>query len=181
MATPVTPDDVLARLDAGTARLEAAITGLTDAQWTWRPDERTWSAALNIEHIVSVERGTVKLMGELFDTLEAVNFTPEQQAKRDGIVLGGVPNRALKIDAPAGVVPKGRYPVRADAIAQVRATRAALADAIRARGATLRTRCFAHPAFGKLDLLQWGLTCAEHSDRHLAQVAELATLPGYPA
>ena len=180
-AIPITRDDVLARLAETKVDLATTFGALSDAQWTWAPDDIVWSAANLAEHIGAVEYSMARLFRERFETLEAADFTAEQHAKRDALIRRAVPDRSAKIEAPAGVRPKNRFATRAECMAALMAAHDAMVDVVRTRGETLRTRSAPHPAFGNLDGLQWGLLCAEHGARHLAQLAELRTLPGFPS
>lgn len=179
--SPVTRDDVLARLEATRLELRATLDALSDAQWAWAPSDAVWSAAQIAEHVGAVERGMAKLYSERFDTLEPANHTDEQRARRDALIVQAVPNREVKIEAPAGVRPKSRFATRAECMAALMAARDAMAEVVRTRGETLRTRSAPHPAFGNLDGIQWGLLCAEHGSRHMAQVTELRATPGFPS
>ncbi|MBI3790901.1 MAG: DinB family protein [Gemmatimonadetes bacterium] len=180
-ATPVTPDQLLQRLEVTEAEVIATLGALSDAQWSWAPDDATWSAAHIVEHIGAVERGMAKIYDERFDTLEPSPFSDEQRAKRDAMLAKAVPNRDIKIEAPAGVRPKNRFATRAEAMAALATARKAFMTVVRTRGDTLRSRLCPHPAFGNIDGIQWGIVIAEHGLRHMAQLAELRTRPGFPA
>ena len=177
----ITRDDVLARLAATLVELATTFDALSDAQWAWTPDNVVWSAANIAEHIAAVERGMARLYSERFETLEAVDFTAEQRAKRDALIMRAVPDRSAKIEAPSSVRPKSRFATRAECMAALMAARDAMSEVVRTRGETLRTRAAPHPAFGNLDGMQWGMLCADHGARHLAQLAELRTVPGFPS
>ena len=178
---PLSAAAVATKLHDLRASLISELETLSDAQWEWTPDDAHWSAALIAEHIAVVERSIARLFGERFETLEAVNFTDEQRAKRDQVIALGVPDRTRRIEAPEGARPKRRFATRAECMAALLAARDQMTEVVRTRGDTLRGRIVPHPAFGNLDGVQWGLVCALHGARHLAQAAELRTLPGYPA
>ena len=179
-AAPLSPADVLARLDVTRAQLVSAFTPLTDAQWAWAPDDITWSAALIAEHLAVIDRGTARLIAEKFETLEPASYTPEQRAKKDAMIPVAVSNRGFTIEAPASVRPKHRFTTRAECMASLLGARDAIADRVRTTGDTLRTRSFTHPVLGNLDGLQWALFSAEHGARHMAQLAELRALAAFP-
>ena len=179
-AAPFSPDDVLARLAEARAEIIASVEPLSDVQWAWSPDESTWSAAHIVEHCAVVDRGTAKMLTEKFSTLEAVDFTPEQQAKKDASIRVAVANRGVKLDAPPRVVPSGRFASRADAMAALLGARDTIADAVRTSGNALRSRGAPHPFLGKFDGLQWAVFSAEHGARHMSQLAELRAQPEFP-
>jgi hypothetical protein len=178
---PLAAADVADQLHALRADLITELDALSDAQWEWTPDDAHWSPALIAEHIAVVERSMARLFGERFETLEAVNFTDEQRAKRDHVIAMGVPDRTRKIEAPETARPKRRFATRAECMAAMLAARDQMTEVVRERGDALRGRIVPHPAFGNIDGVQWGLVCALHGARHLAQVNELRTLPGFPA
>lgn len=177
---PLTPADVLARLAEARPELAAAFSGFSDAQWNWSPDPSRWSVAQVAEHVATVDRGTAALLTTRFDTMTPADYTPEQRGKKDAQVLAVVTDRSFKIEAPAMVAPKGRYATRAEAEAALMANRDAIGEAVTARGDTLRTRTFPHPALGALDGLQWVLMSIQHARRHLLQVQELRAHPDFP-
>ncbi len=178
--TPTTPAQIVARLESSSVQVADTLNALSDAQWIWAPDETTWSAANISEHLGAVERGIAKLFDEKFDALEASTFSDAQRAKRDATLFAAVPNREFKIEAPLGVRPKNRFATRAECMAAVAAARASFVAVMRARGDAMRTRLYPHPAFGNIDGVQWGIVIAEHGLRHMAQLAELRTRPGFP-
>ncbi len=177
---PFSPADVLVRLDAARTQLVAAFSPLSDAQWSWAPDDVIWSAALIAEHLAVIDRGTARLITDKFETLTPASYTAEQRAKKDAMIPVAVANRGVKIEAPASVRPKNRFATREECMASLLGARDAIAVAVRTAGDTLRTRSFNHPVLGDLDGLQWAVFSAEHGARHMAQVAELRTLPGFP-
>ena len=177
---PLSAAAVATKLHDLRASLISELQTLSDAQWEWTPDDAHWSAALIAEHIAVVERSIARLFGERFETLEAVSFSDEQRTKRDQVIVHGVPNRAMKIEAPESARPKRRFATRAECMAAMLAARDQMTEVVRTRGEALRGRIVPHPAFGNLDGVQWGLVCALHGARHLAQVDELRQTPGFP-
>ncbi len=180
-AVPLTPAQVLARLAEARAEVRAAFEPLSDAQWTWAPDDVTWSAAHIAEHLAVVDRGTARLITEKFPSLEPANFTAEQRAKKDAMIPVHVANRGVKIEAPETVRPKGRFGTRAECMETLLGARDAIAGAVETKGDALRERSAPHPVLGTCDGLQWALFSAEHGARHLVQMAELRALPGFPS
>ena len=180
MTAPLSPADVIARLDLTRDRLVDGLETLSDAQWSWAPDDRIWSAAHIAEHLAVVNFGTSRLLTDRFEALEAASFTAEQQARKDAMIAPAVANRGFKLEAPANVRPKNRWGSRAETMAKLMAARDAIADAVRNATVDLRSRKAPHPALGTLDGLQWALFSAEHDERHMAQLDELRQHPDFP-
>jgi hypothetical protein len=179
--TPTTRDEALDRLVAAGERVAAAFAPLSDAQWTWSPDAKTWSAHQIAEHLVIIDEMTTKLLGDRFSTFAEASFTDEQRAKKDAMLPRATADRGTKIEAPEAIRPTGRYASRAGCLAAFAAARATLVANVRSATVDFRSRARPHPVLGTLDGIQWLLFCVAHGDRHLAQLAELRAHPGFPA
>lgn len=180
MTAPLSPADVLTKLDASRGRLVDAFGTLSDAQWSWAPDDKIWTAAHIAEHLAVIAFGTSKLLTEKFASLEPASYTPEQQAKKDAMIPIAVANRGTKLESPANVRPKGRWGTRAEIMAKLLYGHDAIADAVRSSTVDLRSRTAPHPFLGSFDGLQWAVFTVAHADRHIAQLDEMRALPEFP-
>ena len=94
--------------------------------------------------------------------------------------LEGLSEAQLHFKAPEMLQPKGQYKDAKAVLAAYTPAHAPLVAAIE-KGEGLRNRVAPQPAFGVLDLYQWVLLAAEHTQRHLLQIAEVKAEKGYPA
>ncbi len=169
-----TLDEAMAQLAQSDAALRDAIAPLSPAQWTWKPDEATWSIAEVAEHLVLVERGILfRLRTAPADGLEKTEGKEQ--------VLGKLVQRAVKFPAPARMVPTGKYAAPADFEIEMSTARAATLAWSQDPDTHLQNHVMPHPAFGELHGLQWLLMVAQHTLRHIAQIREVMAHTDYPA
>ena len=180
MTAPLSRAEVLERLDASRDRLIDAFETLSDEQWSWAPDDKTWSAANIAEHLAVIAFGTSRLLTDKFDTLEPASYTPEQQARKDAMIPDKVANRGTRLEAPENVRPKARWATRAEIQAKLMFGHDAMANAVRNTAVDLRSRTAPHPFLGAFDGMQWAIFTVAHADRHIAQLDEMRARPGFP-
>lgn len=181
LTAPVTRDEALARLAAGGERYVSAFSALSDTQWTWAPDDTTWSARDIAEHLVIIDENVTKLLGDRFDSLDEMSYSDEQRARKDGMIPVATADRGTKIEAPEQIRPTGRFATRGDCLGAFKAARETLIATVRNSPADYRARGRVHRVLGTLDGIQWMIFVVAHADRHLAQLAELRARPGFPA
>jgi hypothetical protein len=157
--------------------LIAAVNGLSNLQWNFKPSAACWSAAEILEHVAIVE-GRVK--GVLKRLPEEPATPPEHDSKAilETIFKVG-PDRSTKLQAPPHICPTGmcspdeslqRFLDASDSIASTLQSSQAL-----------RANVFPHPFFGPLDGYEWILLAAAHTARHTAQLLEIRASDGFPA
>lgn len=99
-------EKVLAVLAESDVKLRAAVDGLTQAQWQWKPEPERWSIAETTEHIVVVEpflfsRVQQAIGGGVAE--DAAERTAGKAEMLENIMVG----RRNRVTAPPPVVPKG--------------------------------------------------------------------------
>ena len=161
-------------------QLVAAMDGLSNAQWTWKPGPEQWSVGETAEHVVLAE-------ARLFDFVRKALAEPpnpdwEQQTKgKTELLIRVMPTRQGKAVAPQSIVPK-----EALSGAQVKERfEKQRVEIVRFAGETqvaLKQHTVAHPfpIFGVLDAYQWLIYIPLHTMRHQRQIAEVKANPGYP-
>ncbi|HKE00493.1 MAG TPA: DinB family protein [Planctomycetota bacterium] len=157
----------------------AAVEGLSDAQWTWKPAPNKWSVGEVIEHLVLVE---TRVQGRLDKTLAGAP-DPDWKKKTAGkaeMLEKLLPDRSMKADAPEPVQPKGKL-THAEAIAEYKKARAKTIEMTVKSDAPLKAFTFDHPFFGPLSAYQWLLLVPLHNQRHNQQIAEVKATAGFPS
>jgi hypothetical protein len=164
------------------SRLEfmAAIDGVTEEQWKWKPAPERWSVGETAEHIVLAE-------ALLFGTVQkavASPPNPEWQEKTKGkteFIERVMAPRLGKATAPEPIVPSGKLTQ-----AQVKETflkqRAEIEKFARETQVELKQFTVEHPfpVFGTLNAYQWLIYIPLHTERHDKQIAEVKATAGYP-
>jgi len=152
-----------------------SLSGLTQAQWSYKPGPDRWSIAECAEHIATSE-------DFLFDVitnkvLKSPASPPQTPPSRDQdeAVLRMVADRGKKFNAPEGLRPSGQWPSR-EALVQVFKQRRDRSIAfVRETQEDLR----AHSQASR-DAYQWLLFLSGHTERHIAQIAEVKADRNFP-
>ena len=171
---------VLEQLAASEVRLLGLVEGLTPAQWSFREGPERWSIAENIEHCVLFEDF---ILGAILRSLDgpAEPQKRSEAAEKEHLVLSLANGRNVKLNAREVVRPVGRWPDRAELIAEFRRRRARTIGFAEECQADLRGHFFAHITLGDLDCYQWLLVLSKHAMRHALQIEEIKADPAYPA
>jgi hypothetical protein len=158
----------------------AAIDGVTEEQWKWKPAPERWSVGETAEHIVLAE-------ALLFGTVQkavASPPNPEWEEKTKGkteFIERVMAPRLGKASAPEPIVPSGKLTQ-----AQVRETflrqRAEIVKFAAGTEVELKQHTQEHPfpVFGTLNAYQWLIYVPLHTERHDKQIAEVKATAGYP-
>lgn len=156
--------------------LNAAIHGLSEEQWHFKPAADKWSIGEVVEHLTIAEERVQGLIGRLGDAQPAEAGRDDAQV--DDFIVANVPERANKFVAPPILQPTGNLTPQQLLVrfALLRSQSLRLLDS----SPHLRGRTFPHPVFGPWDGYQWLLGTAAHTARHLAQIAEVKAHPAFP-
>ena len=158
----------------------AAIDGVSEGQWKWKPAPERWSVGETAEHIVLAE-------AMLFATVkQALAASPnpswEEQTKGKTELLERVlAPRLGKAQAPEAIVPRSGLTLE-----QVRerfeTQRAEIVKFARETDAPLKEHTVQNPfpVFGTLNAYQWLIYAPLHTERHDKQIAEVKATAGYP-
>ncbi|SPF44407.1 conserved exported hypothetical protein [Candidatus Sulfopaludibacter sp. SbA4] len=172
---------VLKWLDESHQEFFAAIDGVSDAQWKWKPAPERWSVGETAEHIVLAE-------ALLFASVRKAAASPpnpawEEQTKgKTEFIIRVMPSRQGKAVAPEPIVPHEGL-TRAQVKERFEKQRV---DIVKFAGETqvaLKEHTVVHPfpVFGTLNAYQWLIYVPLHTIRHDKQIAEVKSTPGYPA
>ena len=158
----------------------AAIDGLSEEQWNFKPAPDRWSIAEAAEHIAVAEEKIWKLVSEKIMKSPA---HPEMRAEVKGKeekILQGVPDRSRKAEAPEGLQPTGKWSTRAALEKDFTATRDEELEFLAETKQDLRSHFGDHPFLNAMDAWQWLLFNGAHSKRHTAQILEVKADPNFP-
>ena len=168
-------------LEEAEAEFLGLIDGLSEAQWTYKPEPEGWSIAETAQHIVLAE-------DILFRSLQKALSSPgdpEWETKTAGkteFVERVVPGRRRKARAPEAIRPRETW-TREDTLARYREKRARTMQFVQAAERALDGHTFNHPfpVFNTLSAYQWLIYIPLHHKRHARQIAEIKASPGFPA
>ena len=87
--------------------LVESVSGLSAAQWNFKPDNDAWSIAEVMEHLVIIEGRVHAIIGNMSNAPESASGG--KQIEMDRFVLNEVAKRTIKINAPIPVRPTHRW------------------------------------------------------------------------
>jgi len=171
---------VLNWLEESRKEFLAAIDGVTEEQWKWKPAPNRWSVGETAEHIVLAE-------GMLFGTVQKAVASPanaEWETKTKGkteFIERVMAPRLGKAQAPEALVPQGSM-TPAQAQEHFEKQRAEIMKFATSSDVALKEHTVDHPfpVFGTLNAYQWLIYIPLHTMRHDKQIAEVKATAGYP-
>jgi hypothetical protein len=154
-----------------------SIREVTLAQWNFKPAPNRWSIAECAEHIAVTDPTMLEWIRTVLSRPAVGRAAPSLEA--DQMVLAKSIDRTVRQKAPKSITPTGRWKTP-DEVAEVfRKHREETIRYVQTTQDPLR----AHVSASKTDPLdgfQLLLTIAGHTERHVAQINEVKSLPGYP-
>ncbi len=171
----------MSHLNATRKRFQDSITGLSEAQWKFKPAPDRWSIAECAEHIALSEDSLFQLLAE---KVMKSPPAPEKKAAlkdNDEAILKGVADRAKKAQAPEFLRPTGRWSSAAEVLGHFNQSRDRTVAYVESTQEDLRAHVM--PSGGpqkETDAYQLILVISAHSGRHTAQIEEVKSDPSYP-
>ena len=171
-------DSLLKHLQQTRQAFLDSISGLSDAQWTFKAGPDRWSIAEVAEHIAVSETIILQLVTDKIMKGPAVSRDPN--AVSDENLLASLLDRTSKFQAPEMLKPTHRWATRDALTNDFLAARDKTATYVKTTTDDLHGHAAPHPVFKMLDGYQWLLLLSGHSARHTAQIAEVKESTGYP-
>jgi DinB superfamily len=157
----------------------ASISGLSEAQWKFKPAPAVWSVAECAEHIVLSETFLFDVSQKMLKS-PAVARPEKSNSEFDHQLAIGVQDRSHKATAPEPITPSGKINSPEDAAKAFIAKRDENEAYVKTTNDDLRTHVAPGPA-GTMDAYQYLVLMATHTARHTAQIKEVQANPNYPA
>ncbi len=179
----LTPEDrafLAAHLSQTHDLVLSEIAGLRPDQWTFRPDEETWSIGDCADHIATIERRVFSMVSKHMQSAPPNLQRAAEVQRKTAWILEAVPSRQERVKVPAGIENHAHF-LTAEEFAQTFEERRALLQKYVAETEDpMHDRVAPHMIFKDLDGCQWLLMISLHSLRHAAQMAEVKAHPAYP-
>ncbi len=170
---------LIEQLEKSKENFLGAITGVSDAQWRFKPAPNVWSVAECAEHIILSEQFIFKLSQDLLKT-PVVARPASSTAEQDRKIVAGVEDRSKKATAPEPITPSGKFNSSSVAAIEFMRLRDQTIAYVRSTGDELRVHVSNGPPLGTADAYQLLVLLAAHSSRHTAQIREVQSNAGYP-
>lgn len=177
VAKPQTKEELLAYFDRTSDNLLGKVNGLSEAQWKFKPAPDRWSVAEVFEHITVTEQA---LQGMMKQALQAEANAAKKPTAQDAGIVPMTTDRSRKFKAPESVQPTGRFATQQQALEAFKKARAATVDMARSTPEeVLRAHTASSPG-GEMDIHQFLLFTAAHSERHTKQIEEVMADAKFP-
>lgn len=172
-------DRAMSSLHASRKMFLDSVAGLSNAQWTFKPDPDRWSIADCAEHIALSEDFLMSMIKDkiLASPAPAGKKTDRGKDERIEAVLT---DRSHKAQAPEPLRPSHKFATPQDAVEHFRKSRDANIKWIETTNADLRDHFAESRPLGDLDAYQWVLYMSAHTMRHTEQIEEVKESPNYP-
>jgi len=158
----------------------AAIDGVSEEQWKWKPAPERWSVGETAEHIVLAEAFLFDFVQKAMASAANPDWEEQTKGKTEFIERVMAP-RLGKAQAPEPIVPTAKL-TQAEVKIRFEKQRE---NIVRFAGETQlpikeHTAVHPFPVFGTLNAYQWLIYVPLHTMRHDKQIAEVKATPGYP-
>ncbi len=168
-------DFAMSSLHASRKMFLDAISGLSEAQWKFKPAPDRWSIAEIAEHVV--------LAGDLKPVQDMLKSPAVERgkvdSKQDARWLEKMADRTHKAKAPAPMLPQGRWKTPEATAAEFRQRYDRIIRYVETTRDPLRSHV-AGSGENAYDAYQRILMLAGHVQRHVAQIEEVKADPKYP-
>jgi hypothetical protein len=168
-------DRMLSYYHATRKQVIDSVAGLSDAQLNYKPASDKWSIRDVIEHLTLSEETIMQ-----FVTAGRKQSLPKPDTKmEDAKFIAMVTDRSKPAQAPEMLKPSGKWPTVKAMIEEFRVRRDRNLSWLRSTQEPLRTTYTKMP-FGVVDAYQALLMIPAHTERHLGQINEVKSSPGFP-
>ena len=151
---------------------------LNQAEVNFKSSENSWSILECAEHVFLIAKAVLKVMETPGTTGKTENESTElfgEQKLNKLLVI----NRAFKVPAPDFVAPKGFFVDSSTAIQNMNTIIDKIVDHINTNKIDLETHTIKHPVLGAMTKLDWIHFMISHTNRHILQIEEMKTAPGF--
>jgi hypothetical protein len=160
-----------------------SVSGLSDAQLAYKPDDATWTINDILHHLALTDEANAKLAARALKHAQergvGADPTPDE-SKLDCLNEALAPIRNTRAQAPEFVTPHDHLPAE-QSIARLHESRARMVAGVeQLAGYDLAQLKYPHPLLGELDMYQWILIAGGHEGRHVAQIKRIKAAAGFP-
>lgn len=177
-AAPMTQGErerAMSELHASRKMLVDAVAGLSEAQLNYKSAPDRWAIAEVVEHLAVTE----DFLFGFYKQVAAGPASPGAKSEQaDEDLLKVIRNRDQKVQAPEPALPKKTFASTAAALAAFNERRYNTIRYVEtSQDQDLRAKIVPNM---KMDAYQMFLLLAGHTQRHVAQIAEVKATPGFP-
>lgn len=160
--------DLVQKLEENTTIFIELVNSFLDEDFNKKPDDNTWSAAENVEHIVRAEFGTARLFAGKTEVV------PDRDSKTIiANIEKGFLNRNNKYRSFGIVNPTPGKKDKNELLQKFVKNRKEVLELIKHQNLDELCLKFEHPVFGYLTRKEWVRFNIVHAKRHMMQMEEL--------
>jgi len=172
-------DSLIRFFNQTTDNLKNVISGLSENQLQYKPNEEKWSISQCLEHIILSEKMLFEMAKKELDKPAQPNRRTDVQ-QTDENLINIIADRGQKFKAPKELQPSGKYSSADVAITDlIKARQPVLAYIQNANIDDLRNHVNDYPT-GTVDGYQSLLFIAAHCTRHIKQIQEIKADSNFP-
>ncbi len=160
--------DLLKAYEANTVSFIELIKKFPDSYFNSKPNDSTWSAAENVDHIIRSEFGTARL----FNSGSKKDPTRDTEEKIKNIETQFL-DRTQKFQAFGVVLPSDGEKSKNELIMKFQKSREQITELLQIQDLDEVCMRFEHPLFGHLTRREWIHFNIVHTKRHMAQIEAL--------
>ncbi|WP_424962565.1 DinB family protein [Ekhidna sp.] len=171
--------EIINYLKTSQSDLIESIKGLTDEQWTFKPNEESWSVAEICEHIIKAEPVVLKRVVNL----EGMEYKPDQvegYREKGNEMIEFIVGRSQKFQAPEPITPEGAYKTPASFIEAFKSRRSETKGFVKALDKPVKAYFENFGPVGEVSGYHWLMFISAHTERHHAQLKEVLANPDFP-
>jgi len=176
--TPEERTNALRWLEESRREFLAAIDGLTDEQWKWKPAPDRWSVGEVAEHVILAEAGQFATVKKAIASAPDPAWETKTKGKTETLVRVLAP-RVGRAQAAEAIAPRGGL-TPAEVKQRFEDQRALIVKFATDTDVPLKQYTVDNAFFGPLNGYQWLIYAPLHTMRHDKQIAEVKATPGYP-
>jgi hypothetical protein len=163
-------DQLKEALQQNIENLTKELSRFDDQRFNQPPAAGGWTPAQIADHLLVIERRTIKVLSGKTEIPEA-GRTPDAHV---AAMEARLTDRINKIDAPPALVPSDRPKEKQELIDTLIAARQELINMVNQQDMHLLLPEFPHRLFGVLTGLEWTQFTILHTNRHIEQLKEIA-------
>lgn len=166
--------EVVKYLDVSRDRLLASVTSVHPSFAVIRPRSGAWSVAEILDHLAIVEGIAAKLIARsiLWGRENKIGPETSDESLLSSLDRFSIIEATRELAAPERLLPP-RDSKLDEALKSLTDSRRALHDAlIEGDGMDLSVITRPHPAFGEMNIYQWGIFVGQHEERHTRQIEQ---------
>lgn len=170
---------IISYLKKTRADLVQKVKSLTDEQWHFKPAPDKWSVAEICEHILKAETVVLKRV----DNLEGKDHKPELMDgyKEKGVeLIDFIVGRSQKFQAPEPVAPTGTMASPEEFIKSFEARRNETYTFVKSIDKPIKAYYEVFGPIGEVNGYHWLMFISAHTERHILQLTEVLSDPGFP-